>query len=59
MLYSKLAPNGDVTAMVPVGARQVGCTVADAAGAFTFGLIIIAPDTSLVVEHPFELVILQ
>ena len=59
MLYSKLTPNGDVTIMVPVGARQVGCTVADATGAFTFGLMIIAPDILLVVVHPPELVILQ
>ncbi len=33
MLYSKLAANGAVIMMVPVGVVQVGCMVTDAVGA--------------------------
>ena len=39
-----LAPTGDVIRMVPVGARQVGCTVTEAtgvAGAAGKGFIVI------------------
>ena len=32
MLYSRFAPVGDETTMVPVGVVQVGCTVTDAVG---------------------------
>ena len=33
MLYSKPAPVGAVTTIVPTGTVQVGCTVTDAVGA--------------------------
>ncbi len=48
MLYSKLAPVGALTTIVPVGVVQVGCTVADAVGAATEGAAL------MVKEVPFE-----
>ena len=39
-LYSKLAPIGVVTTMVPDGIVQVGCTVALAVGAATLGIAV-------------------
>ncbi len=54
MLYSKVAPVGLVTTIVPVGTVHVGCTVTDAVG------VAGAPGTALTTKfkaaeiHPVE-----
>ena len=51
MLYSKLAPVGALTTIVPVGVVQVGCTVADAVGAAIEGTALMV--TAVAVDtHP-------